>query len=98
MARISGYIFQVGKGEEAEPELSIVLAFSGSFQVERIQHHNQAPSTYLEFRQRLGEGLYHLCGCRVDGFDETISLSEDTGANRDGVTQSIPVLNLCHRH
>ncbi|WP_155839287.1 VOC family protein [Hyphomonas chukchiensis] len=79
MARISGNICQVGKDEELEPELSIALVFSASPRMELNQHHSQALSTYLEFRQRFCQGLHHLCGRRVDGFDDAISLSKAAG-------------------
>ncbi len=44
----------------ALPDLSIALANAGGLQVELIQQRNEAPSLYLDFLRRNGEGAQHV--------------------------------------
>lgn len=49
------------RGEESAPDLSIALAYSGDLQIELIQQHNDAPSSYRDFLRAHGPGLQHFC-------------------------------------
>ena len=48
------------RGADSAVELSIALANSGDLQIELIQQRNAAPSMYLDFLDRHGEGLQHM--------------------------------------
>jgi len=48
------------RGADSPVELSIALANSGDLQIELIQQRNAAPSMYLHFLDRHGEGLQHM--------------------------------------
>jgi len=54
------------RGAPSAPELSIALANSGDLQIELIQQRNDAPSMYLEFLERHGEGMQHMSWWRTD--------------------------------
>jgi hypothetical protein len=46
--------------QDSRPEISIAIAYSGDFQLELIQQHNDAPSLYREFLDAGLEGLHHV--------------------------------------
>jgi len=48
------------RGADSPVDLSIALANSGDLQIELIQQRNAAPSMYLDFLERHGEGLQHM--------------------------------------
>jgi hypothetical protein len=48
------------RGESSDPQLSIALANSGSWQIELIQQRNEAPSMYREFLDAGNEGFQHI--------------------------------------
>jgi Glyoxalase/Bleomycin resistance protein/Dioxygenase superfamily len=48
------------RGQDSPVEMSIALANSGELQIELIQQRNGAPSMYLDFLERHGEGLQHM--------------------------------------
>jgi catechol 2,3-dioxygenase-like lactoylglutathione lyase family enzyme len=48
------------RGKYSPVEMSIALANSGDLQIELIQQRNDAPSMYLDFLDRYGEGLQHM--------------------------------------
>ncbi|WP_166293922.1 VOC family protein [Bradyrhizobium sp. 2S1] len=48
------------RGVDSAVEMSIALANSGDLQIELIQQRNDAPSMYLDFLARHGEGLQHM--------------------------------------
>jgi len=48
------------RGVASPVEMSIALANSGDLQIELIQQRNDAPSMYLDFLARYGEGLQHM--------------------------------------
>ena len=48
------------RGKDSPVEMSIALANSGDLQIELIQQRNDAPSMYLDFLERHGEGLQHM--------------------------------------
>jgi hypothetical protein len=48
------------RGADSPVALSIALANSGDLQIELIQQRNAAPSMYLDFLERHGEGLQHM--------------------------------------
>lgn len=54
------------RGSPSAPELSIALANSGDLQIELIQQRNDAPSMYLEFLDRHGEGMQHMSWWTTD--------------------------------
>ncbi len=46
--------------------MSVALANSGDLQIELIQQRNDAPSMYLDFLARHGEGLQHMSYWSMD--------------------------------
>jgi len=54
------------RGADSPVELSIALANSGDLQIELIQQRNAAPSMYLDFLARHGEGLQHMSYWTMD--------------------------------
>ena len=48
------------RGMDSPLEMSVALANSGDLQIELIQQRNDAPSMYLDFLARHGEGLQHM--------------------------------------
>ncbi len=48
------------RGQDSSAERSVALANSGALQIELIQQRNDAPSMYLEFLEKHGEGLQHV--------------------------------------
>ena len=48
------------RGKDSPLEMSVALANSGDLQIELIQQRNDAPSMYLDFLARYGEGLQHM--------------------------------------
>jgi hypothetical protein len=54
------------RGQDSSVEMSIALANSGDLQIELIQQRNAAPSMYLDFLARHGEGLQHMSYWTMD--------------------------------
>jgi hypothetical protein len=54
------------RGMESPLEMSVALANSGDLQIELIQQRNDAPSMYLDFLARHGEGLQHMSYWSMD--------------------------------
>ena len=48
------------RGKDSPLEMSVALANSGDLQIELIQQRNDAPSMYLDFLARHGEGMQHM--------------------------------------
>jgi len=54
------------RGMDSPLEMSVALANSGDLQIELIQQRNNAPSMYLDFLARHGEGLQHMSYWSMD--------------------------------
>ena len=54
------------RGMDSPLEMSVALANSGDLQIELIQQRNDAPSMYLDFLARHGEGLQHMSYLSMD--------------------------------
>jgi len=54
------------RGMDSPLEMSVALANSGDLQIELIQQRNDAPSMYLDFLARHGEGLQHMSYWSMD--------------------------------
>ncbi len=61
------------RGEPVELDLSVTLGYSGHYQVELIQQHNDAESIYTEFLRENGTGLQHV-GTLVDDLDAALDM------------------------
>jgi len=48
-------------GQAQEADLTIFKSYWGDVQIELIQQHNDAPSTYTEWLRAGREGLHHVC-------------------------------------
>ena len=59
------------RGQPVDLDLSVTLGFSGEYQVELIQQHNDAESIYTEFLREHGTGLQHV-GTLVDDLDAAL--------------------------
>jgi catechol 2,3-dioxygenase-like lactoylglutathione lyase family enzyme len=53
--------WQTHRGQPTCPDLTIALGHWGDMQIEIIAQHNDAPSTYKEWRDAGHEGLHHSC-------------------------------------
>jgi len=60
------------RGEKADIDMSVAIAYSGSYQVELVQQHNDAPSIYTDFLARNEPGLQHV-GALVDDVEACIA-------------------------
>jgi methylmalonyl-CoA/ethylmalonyl-CoA epimerase len=49
------------RGEAAEVDFSVCIAYWGDIQIELIEQHNDAPSIYKRWRDEGREGLHHVC-------------------------------------
>lgn len=47
------------RGEPSRPLIDVALSYRGAMQIELIQQHNDAPSPYLQTRNRGDFGLHH---------------------------------------
>jgi methylmalonyl-CoA/ethylmalonyl-CoA epimerase len=73
------------RGEERiNPELDMVMAFSGKVQYELIQHLGGDRSIQRDYLDTYGEGIHHL-GFYVSNIDERLNMLEEIGI---GVLQS----------
>ena len=74
------------KGEPTDIDMSVAIAYSGDYQVELVQQHNDAPSIYTEFLASNAPGLQHV-GTLVDDLDEALDANELRGRIvQDGIT------------
>jgi hypothetical protein len=72
------------RGEPAEPpEVSIGIAHSGALQVEIIQQHNSAPSSYRDFLEQGLRGFHHISPwfCHAESYDEAHRRLRSSGLN-----------------
>jgi hypothetical protein len=70
------------KGEPVEIDMSVAIAYSGDYQVELVQQHNDVPSIYTDFLANNAPGLQHV-GTLVDDLDEAL----DSNGFRDRIVQ-----------
>ena len=49
------------RGEPADIDFTVYIAYWGDMQVELIEQHNDAPSIYRSWRVEGREGLHHVC-------------------------------------
>lgn len=75
-------------GRPVELDLSVAIAYSGDYQVELIQQHNDADSIYTDFLRQHGPGLQHV-GALVDNLQDTLD-RHDLGGKivQQGMTAS----------
>ena len=48
------------RGEPTDIDMSVAIAYAGSFQVELVEQHNDAPSIYRDFLSSHAPGLQHV--------------------------------------
>ena len=74
------------RGELVEIDMSVAIAYTGGYQIELVQQHNDSPSIYTEFLRHNEPGLQHV-GTLVDDLDAAL---DDNGFRdrivQDGVT------------
>lgn len=66
------------KGQPSRPLIDVALSYRGEMQIELIQQHNDAPSPYLQTRNRREFGLHHrafLC----ENIDRCVQQAEAQG-------------------
>jgi catechol 2,3-dioxygenase-like lactoylglutathione lyase family enzyme len=66
-------------GESPKVDLTIFKSYWGDVQIELIQQHNDAPSTYSEWLRAGREGLHHVC-IAVDDMAAVRAHCAQTGA------------------
>lgn len=54
------YRLQEYRGGATDPDLSLAFAYSGDWQIELVQQHNDAPGVYANFIESGRFGLHHL--------------------------------------
>ena len=74
------------KGEPTDIDMSVAIAYTGGYQIELVQQHNDAPSIYTAFLATNEPGLQHV-GTLVDDLDVTLDDNDLRGKIvQDGVT------------
>lgn len=71
------------KGELTDIDMTVAIAYTGGYQIELVQQHNDAPSIYTEFLAHNEPGLQHV-GTLVDDLDAAL---DDNGL-RDRIVQN----------
>ena len=59
------------RGERVEIDMSVGIAYSGDYQVELVEQHNDAPSIYRDFLSKNQPGLQHV-GALVANLDRLL--------------------------
>jgi Glyoxalase/Bleomycin resistance protein/Dioxygenase superfamily len=72
---------QTYRGEPAQTELSIAMAYSGDMLIELIEQHDDGPSVYRDVVTSRSFGLHHF-GISTDAFDELCKQYENAGMVR----------------
>jgi len=67
------------KGEPANIEFSVYIAYWGDIQIELIEQYNNAPSIYSTWRDAGHESVHHVC-IVVDNMEEARRVSAEAGA------------------
>ena len=70
------------RGEPAEIDMSVAIAYTGKHQIELVEQHNDTPSIYNDFLQHNRPGLQHV-GTLVEDVDATL----DANGLRDRIIQ-----------
>ena len=70
------------RGEPVDIDMTVAIAYSGDYQIELVQQHNDAPSIYTEFLRDNAPGLQHV-GTLVDDLDKAL----DTEQLRNRIVQ-----------
>ena len=60
------------RGEPTPIDVSVAIAYTGDYQVELVEQHNDAPSIYRDFLEHNAPGLQHV-GTLVDNLDAAIA-------------------------
>ncbi|MEM1412567.1 MAG: VOC family protein [Pseudomonadota bacterium] len=63
------------RGEPADIDMSVAIAYTGGQQIELVEQHNDAPSIYTEFLSANEPGLQHM-GVFVDDLQATLDAYE----------------------
>lgn len=59
------------RGTPADIDMTVAIAYTGNYQIELVQQHNDEPSIYKDFLDAFGPGLQHV-GTLVDNLDKSI--------------------------
>lgn len=59
------------RGKRVNIDMSVGIAYSGDFQIELVQQHNDAPSIYRDFLRDNAPGLQHV-GALTSNLDESL--------------------------
>lgn len=59
------------QGEQAYCDISLAFAYSGDYQIELVQQHNDMPSVFRDFVERNGFGMHHV-GILAEDIEEEI--------------------------
>ena len=59
------------RGERVEMDVSVAIAYTGTYQVELVQQHNDEPSVYNDYLQKNPPGLQHV-GVLVNQLEKTL--------------------------
>ncbi|MDJ0699875.1 MAG: VOC family protein [Woeseiaceae bacterium] len=70
------------RGEQTDIDMTVAIAYTGGYQIELVQQHNDAPSIYTEFLENNEPGLQHV-GIVVDDLDAAL----DGNRLRDRIVQ-----------
>jgi methylmalonyl-CoA/ethylmalonyl-CoA epimerase len=70
--------------DRINPELDMVMAFSGKVQYELIQHQGGDRTVHCDYLDKYGEGIHHL-GFYVSNIDERLNILQEMGI---GILQS----------
>ncbi len=68
------------RGEPANIDFSVYIAYWGELQIEIIEQHNDAPSIYSSWRQAGHESLHHVC-IVVDNMAEARAVCAEAGVS-----------------
>lgn len=63
------------RGDPTNIDMSVAIAYTGNYQIELVQQHNDAPSIYMDFLKRNPPGLQHV-GTLVDDLDAALDSNE----------------------
>lgn len=63
------------RGRPSDIDMSVAIAYTGNYQIELVQQHNDAPSIYTDFLERNPPGLQHV-GTLVDDLDAALDKNE----------------------
>lgn len=59
------------RGTPVSIDMSVAIAYTGEYQIELVQQHNDSPSIYTEFLEHSAPGLQHV-GTLVEDLDEAL--------------------------